>query len=122
MFRTQDGNGEGYQESLDPFALERQLYVLRYAITSEAGDPRNQGFELFSGARFEGAAQSLPEWMLTTRSTHLWQAEIPSNLAAGAHTARVRTVDVNGNEYENVLVFEVMDERPPALWRSELFE
>ncbi|TPV94623.1 MAG: phosphohydrolase [Myxococcales bacterium FL481] len=122
MSRTQDGNGEGVRPSLDPYALERQLYSLRYAIRSESGDPRAQGFELFGGARFEGEAQPLPTWMLTNRSTHLWTVPVPRDLGVGAHVARVTTVDHHGNESTEVIAFEVREERPFPFFRSEVFE
>lgn len=122
MDNPQKAQGEGTLELLDPYALERQMYVLRYAIRSESGDPRAQGFELFDGASNVGDPRPLDEWMLTRRSTHLWQVAIPEGLKRGAHTARVRTVDVNGNEYVDLLTFEVLDERPAPNFRSEVFE
>ena len=121
MERTQRGEGEGQVEFIDPFAIERQAYVLRYAIRSESGDPRAQGFELYRGARFAGDPQPLPENLLTRRSTHLWRVKLP-DLAPGAHTARVITVDVHGRMHDDLLAFEILDERPPPFFRSEVFE
>lgn len=120
MERVQSGTGEGFVEFLDPFALERQMYVLRYAIRSDSGDPRAQGFELFRGSRQEGFPQP-GSTGLTTRSNHLWRIALPE-LDAGSHTARVQTVDVHGQVFEDVIAFEVLDERPPAYFRSDVFE
>lgn len=122
MTRTQTGTGEGFVPALDPWALERQLYSLRYAARSESGDPRAQGFELFRGSRFEGEAQPLPTWTLTNRSIHLWNAALPQDLDPGAHLVRVVTVDHAGEHFEEMIPFEIMEERPPAFFRSEVFE
>lgn len=118
--RVQAGKGEGFVEFLDPFALERQLSVLRYAVRSTSGDPRAQGFELFRGSRFV-ADPSPTSTGLTTHSNHTWRVLLPA-LGNGSHTAKVSTVDVHGQVFEEVLAFEVADERPPAFFRSEVFE
>jgi hypothetical protein len=118
--RVQSGTGEGFVEFLDPFALERQLYVLRYAIRSTSGDPRAQGFELFRGSRFVADPQPTSTG-LTTRSNHTWRVLLP-DLGNGSHSAKVSTVDVHGQVFEEVLAFEIADERPPAFFRSEVFE
>jgi len=118
--RVQAGNGEGYVDFLDPFALERQMYVLRYAIRSDSGDPRAQGFELFRGSRFVADPQPTSTGV-TTRSNHTWRLPMP-DLDNGSHIAKVQTVDVHGQVFEEVLAFEIADERPPAFFRSEVFE
>jgi 3',5'-cyclic AMP phosphodiesterase CpdA len=122
LTRTQSGTGEGVAESLDPFALKRQAYVLRYAIRSESGEPRAQGFELYRGSRFNGNPQPQEESLLTDESNHLWRIAVPDGLAKGAHEVRVRTVDLHGNEFSEVLAFEVLDTRPAPFFRTELFE
>jgi hypothetical protein len=122
MTRTQPGKGEGELVSLDPYALEKQLYVLRYAIRSESGDPRAQGFEQFRGSRREGPAQPMSLGDLTNQSNHLWTLPVPRELAEGAHKAKVTTVDAYGNSYSAVIAFEVAGERPYPWFRTELFE
>jgi hypothetical protein len=118
--RVQPGNGEDFVEYLDPFALERQLYVLRYAIRSDSGNARAQGFELFRGSRFTADPQPTTTG-LTTHSNHTWRIPM-KNLGTGAHTARVRTVDAHGQVFQEVIAFEIREERPPAFFRSEVFE
>lgn len=122
MRRTQSGEGEGAREFLDPYALERQLYVTRFAVRSTSGNPRAQGFELYRGSRNTSDPRPLDADLLTTRSPHLWQARIPSGLAPGAHSARVVTVDRHGRDFEDVIPFEILPQRPPAFFRSEVFE
>lgn len=122
MTRTQQGEGEGANDFLDPYALERQMYVTRFAVRSTSGNPRAQGFELYRGSRNTSDPRPLDAGLLTTRSPHLWQARIPSGLAQGAHTARVVTVDQHGRDYDDVIAFEIMPQRPPAFFRSEVFE
>lgn len=87
--------GEDFIEFLDPFALERQLYVLRHAVRSGSGDARAQGFELFRGSRFRGNPQPT-DMGLTTYSNHTWRIPLPDRLGAGAQTAKVRTVAFTG--------------------------
>ena len=111
--RTQAGEGEGFIDIPDPFALRLQLYSYRYAAVSTSGNERAQGFELFRGSKFGPAdPQPLEESRLTTRSNHLWRVKLPSDLQEGAHVAKVVTVDVNGNTYTETLAFEVMRTRP----------
>jgi hypothetical protein len=118
--RVQPGNGEDFIEYLDPFALERQLSVLRYAVRSDSGDARAQGFELFRGSRFTSDPQPTTTG-LTTTSNHVWRVRLPE-LKPGAHTARVKTVDAHGQVFQEVIAFEIRAERPPAYFRSEVFE
>lgn len=120
--RAQAGKGEGVVKSLDPYALERQLAVMRYAIQSESGDPRAQGFEQFRGSRKVGPPQPVGRGDLTDRSPHLWNVPLPKGLAEGAHKAKVTTIDAYGREYSAVIPFEIMKERPAPLFRKELFE
>lgn len=123
MQRTQPGQGEGIVESLDPYALMRLLQVARYAFVSGSGDARAQGFERFRASMF-GPASPRPAGLddLTDQSNHVWTANLPAGLKNGVHAARVTTTDVHGQRFEEVLVFEVVDERPPAFFRSKLFE
>jgi hypothetical protein len=130
--RTEPGDGEisdddvdadGFVDIPDPFALERQLQVARYAFQSESGNERAQGFELYQASQFGPAdPQPLSEGLLTRRSMHLWKAKLPEDLEHGVHVAKVVTYDMHGNRYEEVLNFEVMDERPAPYFRTELFE
>jgi hypothetical protein len=120
MERVQAGEGEGFVEYLDPFALERQLYVLRYAIRSGSANARAQGFELFRGSHFTADPQPTTTG-LTTRSNHTWRVPLP-DLSPGAHTARVRTVDAHGQVFQEVIAFEIRAQRPPPYFRSEVFE
>jgi hypothetical protein len=121
MERIQAGEGEGRLGFLDPYAIERQMYVLRYGIKSESGDPRAQGFELYRGSRFGGEPQPLRESLLTKQSNHVWAVRLPRDLEPGAHTVRVLTVDTHGRRYHDLMAFEVMDERPPAYFRKDIW-
>ncbi|AZZ94122.1 phosphohydrolase [Hahella sp. KA22] len=121
--RTQSGTGEGKSNSLDPFALKKQMYVYRYAARSESGEERAQGFELFNGSRF-GVADPQPSGasMWTESSNHIWSVAIPADLEQGAHILRVIVSDGYGQIFTSVKAFEVMDERPAPYFRKEVFE
>lgn len=64
MERTQPGDGEKIKETLDPYALKRQLAIARFAYTSTAdqpqsntnlkGDVRAVGYEQFNGEKHQG--------------------------------------------------------------------
>ncbi len=116
--RTQKGEGEGMLETLDPYALRRQLSVLRYALKSTDSDEneiwngdlgdRSDGFELFSAATFKADTQQpLPDWMWTDQSMHVWNIAVPSDLKDGVHRVEVMTKDVHGKMYKESMLFEV---------------
>jgi hypothetical protein len=118
--RTRDINAE---DTIDPFATRLQLYSYRYAARSTSGNDRTQGFELVRGSRFGPAdPRPLPELMLARQSNHLWQVALPKDLGVGVHTAKVRTIDMYGQQYEETKIFEVMESRPAPFFRSELFQ
>ena len=116
--RTQKGDGEGMLETLDPYALRRQLNVLRYALKSteldenevwngDLGD-RSDGFELFQAAMFRGDTQQpVDSWMWADQSMHVWTVPVPTDLEDGIHRVKVRTRDVHGKRYRETMLFEV---------------
>lgn len=122
MTRTQAGRGEGFVTALDPYALEKQLYVLRYAIRSTSGNERAQGFEQFRGSQRIGWPQPMGPGDLTDQSSHLWMVPVPRGLSDGAHKAKVTTIDAYGSEYSSVIAFEIAEERPFPYFRKEVFE
>jgi hypothetical protein len=60
--------------------------------------------------------------MLTNRSSHLWRADLPSELPLGAHTMEVKTTDRYGRTFSHVVAFEVVEEMPQMTWRTEPWE
>ena len=122
--RTQDGEGEGIREGLpygDPFALERQLMVARHALRSTSGEERAQGYERFRTAN-RGPTDPRPEYAGTDQSVHIWRLPLPADLPEGAHTATVTATEPDGRTYEEVLGFEIRDDRPPQYFRTEVFD
>jgi hypothetical protein len=123
--RTQQARGEGIREGAqygDPYALARQLQVMRYSLESTSGNERAQGWEAYRGDKFgPGPTQPLSSGLWADQSSHLWRLPLPASLDVGGHTARVRAVDPSGREFEEVLHFEVVDERPQPFFRTELF-
>jgi hypothetical protein len=116
--RTQWGEGEGILETLDPYALRRQLNVLRYALKSTDSDEneiwngglgdRSDGFELWNASMFKADSQNLlDEWMWTDQSNHIWTVQVPDDLKDGVHKVNVYTTDVHGHEYQESMLFEV---------------
>ncbi len=129
MIRTQPGEGENILETLDPFALKRQMQVARFAFQSDSGNERAQGVELFRGARLSNSPTTpRPEgtFFWTTRSNHIWTVQLPEDLPIGAHIAKVSTIDVHGKYYEEYLAFEVverrLDQETEAFFQSDFFE
>lgn len=123
MIRTQEAKGEQARigaEWADPFAVQRQLSVARVAMQSRSGDLRAQGLELWQGRRF-GPAAPQPQGAVADRSVHLWRYRLPPGLPEGAHVATVRVVDRHGRAFEDRVVFEMRNERPPARWRSDVW-
>lgn len=111
------------ENTLDPFALEKQMYVFRFAAESTSGNPRTQGFELWTGAT-HGPSSPRPsdEWMHTDNSNHLWEVALPSDLENGVHTAKVTAKDKHGRKYHETVVFEIRDQRPEPFARNYLFD
>lgn len=129
MERTQAGSGENIQETLDPFALKRQMQIARHAFASDSGEPRANGFELFQGSircgtADSGACSPRPDgsFFWTDQSNHIWQVKLPSDLEVGPHSVKVVTEDLHGNRFEDNLAFEVREARPPKYFQSEFFE
>lgn len=123
MERTQPADGEGVRLGAfwsDPFATQRQLSVGRYALQSRSELERNQGWEAFQGARF-GPAAPQPQPVIASQSSHLWRLILPSTLANGAHQIIVQAKDRHGRVTSDTIVIEVVDERPPARFRTDEF-
>ncbi|WP_199200447.1 calcineurin-like phosphoesterase C-terminal domain-containing protein [Alkalicaulis satelles] len=121
--RTQEGAGEAARigaEWADPFAVQRQASVGRYALESRSGDERAQGHELFRGSRF-GPSAPQPQRAVAERNMHLWRARLPE-LPEGVHRIAVTSTDRNGLVFTDTLVVEVRSQRPPRRWRAELWD
>ncbi|MGP1394963.1 MAG: calcineurin-like phosphoesterase C-terminal domain-containing protein [Inquilinaceae bacterium] len=125
MTRTQDGNGEDIRSGAgyaDPFAAQRQLTIGRYAYQSASGDPRTQGVEIWQGSQFGPVPpQGMSASHVADSSTHLWRVAMPADLPVGAHVATVTATDRWGRTFEDRIVFEVRDVRPPPRWQGELW-
>ena len=110
------------EHTMDPFALEKQMYIFRYAAESYPGDPRTQGFELWNGAGHgPGSPRPADEWMHTDNSNHLWEVALPYDLSVGVHTASIKAEDKFGREFEETVVFEVREQRPEPFFRDWVF-
>jgi len=120
--RTQEGEGEEKRVGLDyadPYALLRQANDNRMAARSAAG---SSGYEMWQGTRFEGTAGPLPLWMLTRSSSHLWRADLPTDLPPGVHGMTVAATDRHGRVFELTRSFEVVEALPPMSWQTDLWE
>ncbi|MCG8548185.1 MAG: calcineurin-like phosphoesterase family protein [Alphaproteobacteria bacterium] len=127
MARTQPGTGEGIKETLDPYALKRQMMVARHAYATQ-GDPRANGFELSRGSQQcagEGGAPCTPrpldDFFWADQSSHIWHAGLPNDLAEGIHVAKVTFTDHFGRVFVEHFPFEVVRERDFPFWDAELF-
>lgn len=115
-----DRGAPGGASLTHPTAVKRQATVGRFAIESTMGPERNQGYEAYRGTRFQGPPQ--PQTALADRNLHLWRARLPASLPRGVHVIEVTSVDRNGRRHMDRVVFEVMDERPDPLHRTEVWE
>ena len=127
--RTHAGSGENILETLDTFALKRQMQIARHAFTNESGEPRANGFELFQGSircgtADPGACTPRPDgsFFWTDQPSHIWQAKLPDDLEEGPHTVQVVTKDLHGRLFTETLAFEVREQRPPKYFKTEVFE
>jgi hypothetical protein len=126
MTRTQEGDGEDIRagaEWADPFAVQRQATIGRFAYRSGSGDDRAQGMEIWQGDRFgPGAPRAQEAWMVADSSTHLWRLELPADLPEGAHVMTVTATDQHGRSFTDRILFEVRAERPFPYWDDTLWE
>ena len=123
MERTQSASGEMARigaDWADPFATQRQLSVARFALESRSGEPRNQGWEAYKGSSF-GPAAPQPQFSIADRSAHLWRVQLPKDLAPGVYDVRVESTDRHGRTSAESIVIEVRAERPPARFRTDVF-
>lgn len=124
MTRTQQAQGEAARigpEWSDPFALQRQLTVARAAIQSRSGNEEAQGYAQGRRDRIPPAPPQ-PRGSRADRNMHLWIYDLPADLKPGVHTAVVTARRDQGATVTDTLVFEVRAERPPRLWRKEVWD
>jgi hypothetical protein len=125
MTRTQEGDGEPARVGVDyadPFAVQRQMTIGRYAWQSTSGEPRAQGMQLWRGEHYPPVPpQGMSAGHVAATSSHLWRMRMPEGLGEGTHVATVTVVDRHGREWSDRIAFEIRSERPPRYWRSELW-
>ena len=100
--RQSAGTGEGSlsgPEYADPWAVALQSTNGRMAVRSDRGGGDTAGFTTWRGVRWSGVAGPFQAWMLTRRSSHLWRADLPADLAPGVHTLEVSTTDRYGRTF-----------------------
>ena len=119
--RTQAGDGEDMNEGpeyADPFSTRRMMSVARSAVRSTEGQARADGFEVFKASTQAGVprpqGRRLPE-----HNMHLWTARLPRDLGVGVHRITVTSIDRHRRVSEDLLIVEVVDQKPPRFWRSE---
>jgi hypothetical protein len=124
--RTQQGAGEAPRsgpEYADPVALAKQSTQGRTTWRSASGGDETAGYETWQG--FDWAAEvagPFQAWMLAVKSNHLWRAELPADLPAGAHVMEIRATDRHGRTFTETLAFEVVEELPEMGWQTRFWE
>ncbi len=124
MIRTQPAEGEEAligAEYADPFAIQRQFTVGRFAFVSRSGNPNAQGYAPYSRRETPPAAPQ-PQRSIADRSVHLWRALLPEDLPEGVHVATVTVTDRHGRTFTDRMVFEVRAVRPDPNWRSGVWD
>ncbi|MEM8988356.1 MAG: calcineurin-like phosphoesterase family protein [Pseudomonadota bacterium] len=124
MQQTQPAEGEAAKigaQWADPFAIQRQFSVARWALQSRSGKPRNQGWESGRGNR-NTPQPPQPQRATADRSSHLWRARLPENLDFGVHAVTITTTDRHGRKATDTIVLEVRDRRPPTRFRTDIYE
>ncbi len=124
--RTQPGEGEAVfrgPEFADPLALAKQSTQGRTTFRSAQGGDETHGFTTWQGFEWKTEiAGPMQSWMLTNKSSHLWRADLPADLPAGAHTLEFSTTDRYGRTFTEVLAFEVVEELPEMDWQTAFWE
>lgn len=123
--RTQAGEGEAVlqgAEYADPYAIAKQATQGRSTFRSASGGDRTAGFTTGRGSEWVGVAGPFQSWLLTRRSSHLWRADLPSDLATGVHTLGVTTTDRYGRDFSHNITFEVVEAIPEMRWQSSYWD
>lgn len=123
--RTQKGEGEAPNDGptfADPLALAKQSTNGRQAIRSTSGGDETAGYRTWRGTEWTGIAGPFQNWMLTTKSSHLWRAELPKDLPVGVHTLEVTTTDRYGRTFKQTKTFEVVEELPQMTWQEKFWQ
>jgi hypothetical protein len=123
--RTQAGAGEAQNRGVDfadPYAFARQGTDTRRALVSFAEGELSNGYEAFRGVEVRGLPGPVDRWMLTMSSSHLWRADLPADLPAGVHVARIAATDRHGRVRRHALAFEVVEELPQMSWQARFWK
>ncbi len=123
--RTQKGEGEERldgPEFADPLAMAKQSTNGRQAFRSTSGGDDTAGFTTWQGYKWTGIAGPFQDWMLTTKSSHLWRAELPADLPAGIHTMEIATTDRYGRTFKTVKTFEIVEDLPQMTWQDQFWQ
>lgn len=91
----------------DPYyvkAIERQNTFLAKIAELKGVKDIDRKFTREVAREFAAVLRGLPE---PSDTDHLWQANLPANLAAGAHIVTIRTTDMFGRTYSAKRVFVV---------------
>ncbi len=124
MVRTQQARGEEAligAEYADPFAIQRQFSVGRYAMQSRSGTPGTQGYRPYLRRGDAEPAPAQPQWSIADRNVHLWRALLPTDLPMGVHVAAITATDRHGRTFTDRMVFEVRETRPDPNWRTDVW-
>ncbi|WP_417218142.1 calcineurin-like phosphoesterase C-terminal domain-containing protein [Arthrobacter sp.] len=72
-----------------------------------------QGEDVKTGVEYSDPAAIQEQFTggggLADRTMHLWRLDLPQDLAAGKHTAKVTATDVHGRKFTESLPFEVTE-------------
>jgi len=123
--RTQKGDGEEVLDGptyADPLALAKQSTNGRIAVKSAEGGDETAGFYTWQGTHWKGAAGPFQNWMLSTKSSHLWRAQLPQDLPVGIHTLEVTTTDRYGRTFKQSKTFEIVAELPQMTWQEKFWQ
>ncbi|KAL7562883.1 hypothetical protein ACA910_000259 [Epithemia clementina (nom. ined.)] len=122
MTRTQPGEGESILESLDVYALKRQMMVARHAYVSNSSNPRTQGYEQFRGSTRRGTPKPIGSGGWARQSLHVWQVMIPTEeLGVGAHSVTVMATDQYNRTWKDTIAFEITEQRAAPFFQTEFF-
>lgn len=126
LTRTQEGRGEAVRHGVDyadPFSVRRQATIGRFAYQSRAGGNLTQGHVRGKGnVRGDVRPPQAYGGKLPDSNQHLWRARMPRDLAEGVHTLTVVSTDRNGQQWKDIVTFEVRPQPLPEHFPRELWQ
>ena len=102
--------GASYDDTVE-VSVDGRAYQVAELAQPTRGESLNSGFE-YSDVTAANASLLSSNGRVTTGSSTVWRANLPTDLSNGTHQVRVKGTDRHGRVYSDNIMVTVVDERP----------